>query len=119
MNAQTAVERFLAAYYSGDTDAARAAITEDFTLTGPFAAARSADEFFQLAKGLLQVVRGHEVRRWVVQGGTVSALYEILIQGPAGVRPLTTGGWFTVVGGRVSSGELIYDAEAFHTILAP
>ncbi len=77
-----------------------------------------ADEFFHLAKGLLQIVRGHKVRRWVVEGDNVSVLYEIMIQGPVGVRPLTTGGWFTVADGRVSGGELIYDSEAFHAILA-
>ena len=41
-----------------------------------------------------------------------------MIQGRSGVYPLTTGGWFTVTGDRVSGGTLLYDSEAFHAILA-
>lgn len=63
-------------------------------------------------------MRGHKVLRWVVEGSNVSALYEIMIQGRSGVYPLTTGGWFTVTGDRVSGGTLLYDSEAFHAILA-
>jgi hypothetical protein len=36
----------------------------------------------------------------------------------AGTGWLTTGGWFTVVDGRVSSGQLIYDSAAFDAIVA-
>lgn len=118
MNAQAVAERFFAAFYSGDVDAARETITEDFTLAGPFASARSADELFHLGQGLLRIVRGHHVLRWVVDGDNVAALYEIMLQGPAGVSPLTTAGWFTVVEGRVSSGRLIYDSAAFDAIVS-
>jgi SnoaL-like domain len=118
MDAKAVVDRFFTAYYTGDVEGARDTITDDFSLHGPFATCRSPEEFFELAKGLLQIVRGHKVPRWVVEGNNVSALYEILIQGPAGVRPLTTGGWFTVANGRVSGGTLLYDSEAFHAILA-
>jgi hypothetical protein len=118
MDAQTVVDRFFTAYYTGDVEEARDTITDDFSLYGPFATCRNPEEFFELAKGLMQIVRGHQVLQWVVEDDKVSALYEILIQGPSGVRPLTTGGWFTVRDGRVSSGTLLYDSEAFHTILA-
>jgi hypothetical protein len=117
MDAKTSVERFFTAYYTGDTDAARDTITDDFSLYGPFATCRNPEEFFELAKGLMQIVRGHKVLRWVIEGNNVSALYEIMIQGQSGVHPLTTGGWFTVAGDRVSSGTLLYDSEAFHAIL--
>ncbi|MFC4590075.1 nuclear transport factor 2 family protein [Sphaerisporangium corydalis] len=118
MHAQAVVERFFAAFYSGDVDAARETITQDFTLAGPFASARGPGELFQLGKGLLRIVRGHEVSQWVVEGDNVAALYEIMLQGPAGVSPLTTGGWFTVTDGRVSSGRLIYDSAAFEAIVS-
>jgi SnoaL-like domain len=118
MDAQTVVDRFFTAYYTGDAEGARDTITSDFSLYGPFATCRNPEEFFELAKGLMQVVRGHRVLRWVVEGDNVSALYEIMIQGRSGVRPLTTGGWFTVTDTRVSSGTLLYDSEAFHAILS-
>ncbi len=81
--------------------------------------AHGADEFLRLARGLMQVVRGHRTLRWVVAGDDVAVLYEIRIEGPAGVLPLTTGGWFTAAAGRVSSAELIYDDAAFDAIVAP
>jgi hypothetical protein len=118
MDAQTAVERFFTAYYAGDVEGARNTLTDDFSLFGPFATCRNPEEFFELAQGLMHIVRGHNVLRWVIEGNNVSALYEIMIQGRTGVHPLTTGGWFTVTDGRVSSGTLLYDSEAFHTILA-
>jgi ketosteroid isomerase-like protein len=119
MNAYTAVERYFTAFYSGDATATREAITEDFTLVGPFATAHNADEFFEVAEGLLKIVRGHNVLRYVVEGNDVAALYEITIEGPAGERSLTIGGWFTTVGERVSSGQLLYDTAAFDAVVAP
>lgn len=109
----------MTAFYSGDADATREAITEDFTLVGPFATVHSADELFELAGGLLKIVRGHKVLRWVVEGNDVAALYEIALQGPAGSGSLVTGGWFTAVGGLVSGGQLIYDSAAFAAIISP
>ncbi len=67
----------------------------------------------------MTIVRGHRALRWVVDGDDVAVLYEILIQGPAGVEPLTTGGWFTVSDGRVSSARLVYDNAAFDAIVSP
>jgi hypothetical protein len=119
MNARTTVERFFTAFYSGDADATRETITEDFELTGPFASVHGADEFFNLAEGLLKIVRGHNVLRCVVEGNDVAALYEIVLEGPAGKGSLTTGGWFTTIGGRLSTGRLIYDTAAFHAIVSP
>jgi hypothetical protein len=118
LSAQAAVERFFAAFYSG-VDTARRSITDDFTLFGPFATAHNADEFIELARGLMGIVRGHHVVHWVVQGDSVAALYEIALQGPSDVRPLATGGWFTVVGEQLSGGRLIYDRMAFDAIVSP
>jgi ketosteroid isomerase-like protein len=49
MDAKAAVERFFTAYYTGDVDAARDAITDDFSLYGPFATCRNPEEFFGAA----------------------------------------------------------------------
>jgi hypothetical protein len=119
MDAQAVVERFFTAFYSGDADATREAVTEDFELIGPFATVHSADELFDLAAGLLKIVRGHRVLRWVVAGNDVAALYEIALRGPAGDGWLATGGWFGTVDGRLSSGQLIYDRAAFGAIVSP
>jgi ketosteroid isomerase-like protein len=119
MDARTAVERFFTAFYSGDAAATRDTMTDDFTLVGPFATAHNADEFFEVAEGLLKIVRGHRVLRYVVDGDDVAALYEIKIAGAVGEGWLTIGGWFTAAGERVSSGQLIYDSAAFDAIVSP
>jgi hypothetical protein len=56
---------------------------------------------------------------WIVDGHDVSALHEITLECPRRTGTLTTGGWFTVTDGRVSSGRLIYDSAEFAAILAP
>jgi ketosteroid isomerase-like protein len=81
--AQTAVERCFTAYYSGDAATTRETLTDDFTLVGPFTTTHNADEFMELAEGLLKIVRDHKVLRTVVNGNDVAALYEIKVQGPA------------------------------------
>jgi hypothetical protein len=80
MTALATVERFFTTYYTGDAAATREAMTEDFTLVGPFATANNADEFFEVAEGLLKIVRGHHMLRSVGNGNDVATLYEILIQ---------------------------------------
>lgn len=119
MSAQAAVENFMTAFYRGDAAATRDTITDDFTLIGPFAAAHSADEFFEVARGLLTIVRGHRILRCTADGDNVAVLYEIALQGPDDQGWLTAGGWFTVAGGRLSSGQLIYNNAAFDAIVNP
>jgi hypothetical protein len=119
MDSQAAAERFFTAFYSGDVEATRAAVTEDFTLEGPFAAAHNVDELLQLAEGLMRITRGHRVLRWIIDGENVSALYQIVISGPGGREGLLmTGGWFTAVDGKLARGRVIYDSAEFDAIVA-
>jgi len=119
VRARAAVENFMTAVYRGDAATARETITDDFTLIGQFATAHNADEFFEVAKGLLTIVRGHRILRCTADGDDVAVLYEIALQGPADQGWLTTGGWFTVADGRLSSGQLIYNNAAFDAIVNP
>jgi hypothetical protein len=119
MNAQAVAERFFTAFYSGDIQGTRDAVTADFTLLGPFASVHNADELLELGAGLMKIVRGHKILHCVAAGNEVAALYEIVIQGPTGQGSLTTGGWFTAVGDRLSSGQVIYDSAAFDAIVSP
>jgi len=120
MTPRKSVERFFTGFYAGNAAATREGITDDFTLIGPFVAANNATEFFKLAQGLMQIVRGHRVLRWVIEGSTVAALYEIDLQGPGGGAPLTTAGWFDVNDeGRLTGGQLLYDRKAFDAIVTP
>lgn len=119
MNAQAAAERFFAAFYSGDIPGTREAVTEDFTLLGPFASVHNADELVELSAGLMKITRGHRILRCVATGNEIAALYEIFIQGPRGQSPLAIGGFFTAVGDRLSSGQVIYDSAALDAITTP
>jgi hypothetical protein len=68
----------------------------------------------------MKIARRHKVLCWVVDGDNVSALYQIAIAGPAGRQGLlTTGGWFTVVDGRLARGRVTYDSAEFDAIVAP
>ncbi len=118
-SAQAALERFLVAFYSGDIQGTRDAVTEDFTLSGPFASVHNADELLQLGAGLMTIARGHKVRRCVTTENEVAALYEIFLQGPRGQAPLTVGGFFTAACDRLSGGQVIYDSAAFDALVAP
>lgn len=118
LDAQAAAERFFNAFYSGDAEATREAVSKDFVMEGPFATAHDIEELLSLSEGLMKIVRGHKVLRWIVDGNNVSALYQIMIAGSAGVGPLTTGGWFTVVDGRLVRGQVIYDSAEFDAIVA-
>lgn len=113
------MNRFFSAFYTGNIAAIREAVSTGFTMEGPFAAAHNVDELIELSKGLFQIVRGHKVLHWIVQGDQVSALYEIKIEGPAGIGALTTGGWFTVTADRVIYGRVIYDSAQFDAIVSP
>jgi hypothetical protein len=91
----------------------------DKSMVGPFATAHNADEFFQVAEGLLKIVRGHKVSRSIAHGNDIAAPYEITREGQTGPGSLTIGGWFTTAGERVFSGQLIYDSAAFDVIVSP
>ena len=115
----TAVENFLTAFYAGDADAARTTITEDFTFVGPFATVHGPDEFFKATEGLLKIVRGHRVMRHVIEGDNVTTLYDIVLAGPSGEGTVTTSGWFTVTGAKLSAARLIFDTAQFKAIVSP
>ena len=119
MNAQAVAEQFLTAFYSGDIQGTSDAVTEDFTMLGPFATVHNADELLELAAGLMKIVHGHKILHCVTAGNEIAALYEIQVQGPSGQGSLTVGGWFTVTGDRLSSGRVIYDSAAFDAIVLP
>jgi hypothetical protein len=88
-------------------------------MLGPFATVHNANELLELAAGLMKIVRGHRILRYVADGSVVAALYEILIEGPAGEGSLATGGFFTVAGDRLTSGQVIYDSAFFDRIVSP
>ena len=77
MNAQAVAERFFTAFYSGDDQGTRDAVTEDFTMLGPFATVHNADELLELSAGLMKIARGHRILQCVTAGNEVAALYEI------------------------------------------
>lgn len=118
MHQQAVVERFLTAFYNGDSAGIRASVVARFTMEGPFAAAHDVDELIELSGPLFTVVRGVRFQRWVVDGDQVSALYDINLHGPFGSGWMTMGGWFDVTGDRVAGGHVIYDSATQHAILS-
>ena len=118
MKAKAVAERFFSAFYSGDAQGTRDAVTDNFTLLGPFASVHNADELLELGAGLMKIVRGHTILQCVTVGNEAAAFYEIQVQGPRGQGALAVGGWFTMAGDRLSSGRVIYDSAAFNAIVS-
>jgi hypothetical protein len=111
------VNRYLAAFYTGDFAAARFLVAADFTFAGPFLRAEGADAFFTGASGLRSVVRGHRLLRQWAAADEVCSWYELRLSTPAGdgVVPMTE--WHTVVDGRLSAARVLFDTAAFRVLL--
>jgi hypothetical protein len=118
MTPQAAAERFLTAFYTGNEPEILQAVVPEFTMLGPFATAHNAQELIKLSRPLFAHVQGVRFQKWVVNGEDVSALYDIAIQGRTQPGWMTMGGWFTVAGDRVATGQVVYDNAKFSEILA-
>ena len=111
------VDRYLAAYYGGDLDAAHELVSDGLSFRGPFVQVDGADAFFASAQPLRQIVKGHRtVRQWR-DGDEVSTLYEMHLETPVGKGSVLTSEWNTVRDGRVASATLVFDTAEFRELM--
>jgi ketosteroid isomerase-like protein len=111
------VNEYLAAFYSGDLDAARAVVAEGYVFKGPFVEASDREAFFQSAARLVAIARGHRLLKQVEQGEEVCSLYEVNIVTAAGSAPVTMSEWHAVRDGRLASGRAVVDTAAFRALV--
>lgn len=111
------VDRYLAAFYRGDFDAAHELVSDGLSFRGPFVQVDGADAFFASAQPLRQIVKGHRtVRQWR-DGDEVSTLYEMHLETPVGKGSVLTSEWNTVRDGRVASATLVFDTAEFRKLM--
>ena len=110
---------YLAAFYSGDFDRARLLVAEEFSFQGPFLEVKGRDAFFEGARGLLGVVRGHKLIHHWADGGEVGSLYEVRLQTPSSSGSIPMFEWHSVRDGRLVSGHVLFDTARFRELVGP
>jgi predicted SnoaL-like aldol condensation-catalyzing enzyme len=110
---------YLTAFYTGDFEAARPLLTQDFSFHGPFVQLHGRDRFLDSAAGLKPIVRGHRLLRQWADGGEVCSWYDVDLQTPVTSGAVTMSEWHAVRGGKLVSGRVVFDAAAFRAFLPP
>lgn len=111
------VTGYLEAFYTGDFDAARGLVSEDFAFSGPFLESNGADQFFAGAEGLRRIVRGHRLVRQWAEGADISTLYEVEIETALGKGAVLMSEWDTVREGRLAAARVVFDTAAFRKLV--
>lgn len=108
---------YLTAFWAGHFDAARALLAADFSFSGPFVQVRGRDPFLASAAGLRPVIRGHRLLRQWADGDEVCSWYDVDLETPVTSGSVTMSEWHTAVGGKLTSGRVVFDAVAFRAFL--
>lgn len=108
---------YLTAFWSGDFDAVRALLAEDFSFCGPFVQVRGRDPFLDSAAGLKPIIRGHRLLRQWADGDEVCSWYDVDLQTPVKSGAVTMSEWHAVREGKLTSGRVVFDAAAFRAFL--
>jgi hypothetical protein len=111
------VNRYLAAFYSGDFSAARKLVADDFHFKGPFVEATDRETYFASAARLAPVVKGHRLLRQWEENNEVCSIYEVSLETPAGKGTVTMSEWHTIENGQLRSGHVILDTAAFRALM--
>jgi ketosteroid isomerase-like protein len=104
------VERYFAAWTSGDFETARALLCDDLAFVGPFDTFDSADDLIRALRGLASVVTGAERRGLVADGDEVCVIYDLHTQP---IERAAIAEWFRVRDGKIASLEAFFDARPF------
>jgi ketosteroid isomerase-like protein len=116
-SASAIATRYLTAFYSGDFDAARSVVAEDFSFCGPFLRVDSREAFFDGARGLGPIVRGHRLQRQWEDGPDVCSVYEVDLETPAGTGSILMSEWHTIRDGQLASGRVVFDTAEFRALV--
>lgn len=112
-DASAVVRGFLRAFFSGDLEAARAMVRDDFTFTAPLVLeAGSKEMFFAGAEAKTRFIEDVHVVRQLQEGNDVATIYRIDVRTPGGDAAMLLHEWHTVVDGRLASSVMIFDTKA-------
>jgi ketosteroid isomerase-like protein len=104
------VERYFAAWTSGDFATARTLLCDDLAFVGPFDTFDNADDLIGALRGLASVVTGAERRGLIAEGDDVCVIYDLHTQP---IERSAIAEWFRVRDGKIASLEAFFDARPF------
>jgi uncharacterized protein YndB with AHSA1/START domain len=116
MKALEIVNAYYSAWQHRAGDMSQVSLAEDFRFTGPVASFTDAAAFRTMAVQAGAAVRSFRVRHQFVDGDVVCSIVDWEMDPLPGI--LTAAEVLRVSGGRIVSGELIYDAEDLRRAMA-
>lgn len=116
MKALEIVNAYYFAWQHRAGDMSGVSLAEDFRFTGPVASFTDATSFRAMAAQAGAAVRSFRVRQQFVEGDLVCSIVDWEMDPLPGI--LTAAEILRVSGGRIVSGELIYDAEELRKAMA-
>lgn len=111
------VNRYLTAFYAGSFEAAESCVADEFHFEGPFVETRGRSEFFSAAARLKAMVRGHVLQKQWEDQADICSIYDVALQTPIGTGNILMAEWNKVLNGKIMSGRLIFDSDAFRKIV--
>lgn len=113
--AETTARQFLAAFYAGAREDARALLDDDLDFAGPLVQIRGADAFLDSAGPLLTATVGHTVRQSFTNGEEVCLIHDVALRGAN--RPVAMADWLSVRAGRVVAERVFFDPTPLRAAL--
>jgi YHS domain-containing protein/limonene-1,2-epoxide hydrolase len=109
--ARDVVERYLAAYYSGDAQEARRYLADDLTFAGPGAASATADAYLRASAHAMGLMRGAETHRIFADGPDVGVFHDLRLDHPVGA--IAVASWYHVEGDKIAAIRTVFDTAPF------
>jgi YHS domain-containing protein len=110
-SARDIVERYFAAIWGGDSQAARRYLADDLSFSGPGAAFTTADAYLRASEHARRAAKGVETLKVFADGDDVCIFYELLLHGPVGSAPIAE--WYRLDGDKIASIRTILDSAPF------
>jgi ketosteroid isomerase-like protein len=101
-------EQFLAAWTSGDTEAALALAQPDLHFKGPIEEWHRAIDHLNALRPVASIVRRVDLHRTVVDGNEVVIVYDLVTDTPVGTARIAE--WKTIRDGRISEIRAYFDS---------
>src|SRR5262245_4406522 len=103
-------EEFLDAWTTRDFEHARTLLKDDLHFEGPIDTFDDADSYLNSLRGLTQIVTGVEKLKVFVDGDDTCIFYDLKT---APVPTARTAEWYRVIGGKISTVAVVFDARPF------
>ena len=116
MDTRQVVTNYHNAWTSGDMKAARVYLADDLDFQGSIDTFRKADDFIGALNMFQKMIRRVTLIYSFYSDSGAALLYDCDTMSPAGV--LRTAEFFTVIGGKIKSIRLVFDATELRKLMA-